>query len=277
MERLVFGKAHKNKLSKDATIPLFYRTSQVRVLAFQYLLFLVQVSLRYKKEVNNILKYILAIVLMSWHRLVSYEGKLNTQPRYRYRYLKLILVSLHPWIKELKIYLLKKLACFSFFFFFFNVLLPHKQGLMRQLVLVPGTDATHHICPSSKPQLAALSVPLILLDLPVTEREGDGHLSTHSNLQMYFFLTRSQRTIPTSSVLPFSFCFSFSHFPPDQIAKRQKQGEGWKWARSGRVRRSSKVSCGSIRRGDAFTSATARRGLPFFRVRTRIRTPFNGH
>ncbi|XP_075873845.1 thrombospondin-type laminin G domain and EAR repeat-containing protein [Nelusetta ayraudi] len=55
------------------------------------------------------------------------------------------------------------------------------SGLMRQLVLVPCADATHHICPSSKPQLAALSVPLILLDLPVTEREGDGHLSTHNH------------------------------------------------------------------------------------------------
>lgn len=147
---------------------------------------------------------------------------------------------------------------------------------MRQLVLVPGADATHHICPSSKPQLAALSVPLILLDLPVTEKEGDGHLSTHSNLQMYFFLTRSQRTTPTLSVLPFFF-FSFSHFLCDQIINRQKKGEGWKSARSGRVRRSSKMSCGSIRRGEAFTFVTAQRGSLFFRVRMQIRTSFQCH
>ncbi|XP_044231368.1 thrombospondin-type laminin G domain and EAR repeat-containing protein-like isoform X1 [Thunnus albacares] len=45
------------------------------------------------------------------------------------------------------------------------------SGLLRQLVLVPGSDATHQICPSSYPQLAALSVPPFLLDLPVIERE----------------------------------------------------------------------------------------------------------
>uniref|UniRef100_A0A3Q4I623 Thrombospondin-type laminin G domain and EAR repeats a n=1 Tax=Neolamprologus brichardi TaxID=32507 RepID=A0A3Q4I623_NEOBR len=43
------------------------------------------------------------------------------------------------------------------------------SGLMRQLVLVPGSDATHQICPSSDPQLAALSVPPLFLDLPATE------------------------------------------------------------------------------------------------------------
>lgn len=112
-------------------------------------------------------------------------------------------------------------------FFFFNVSLPHKQGLIRQLVLVPGADATHHICPSSKPQLAALSVPLILLDLPVTEREGDGHLSTHSNLQMYFFLTRSQRTTPTLSVLPFFFFFilPFPLWPDHKPSKKGRRVE----------------------------------------------------
>ncbi|XP_061650628.1 thrombospondin-type laminin G domain and EAR repeat-containing protein-like [Phyllopteryx taeniolatus] len=36
-------------------------------------------------------------------------------------------------------------------------------GLLRQLVLVPGSDATHQICPSTHPQLAALSVPPLLL------------------------------------------------------------------------------------------------------------------
>uniref|UniRef100_A0A672HUZ5 Thrombospondin-type laminin G domain and EAR repeats a n=1 Tax=Salarias fasciatus TaxID=181472 RepID=A0A672HUZ5_SALFA len=48
-------------------------------------------------------------------------------------------------------------------------------GLLRQLVLVPGSDATHHICPSSDPQLAALSVPPLLLDLHVPGREGGRH------------------------------------------------------------------------------------------------------
>ncbi|TNM95279.1 hypothetical protein fugu_016362 [Takifugu bimaculatus] len=38
------------------------------------------------------------------------------------------------------------------------------SGLLRQLVLVPGSDATQRICPSLMPQLAALSVPSLLLD-----------------------------------------------------------------------------------------------------------------
>lgn len=114
---------------------------------------------------------------------------------YQYRYLEPISVSAHLWNQN----------CFQKKLAFFYLSLLNKQGLMRQLVLVPGADATHHICPSSKPQLAALSVPLILLDLPVTGREGDSHPSTHSNLQMYFFLTRSQHTTTTLSVLPFSF------------------------------------------------------------------------
>ncbi|CAN9502415.1 unnamed protein product [Ophioblennius macclurei] len=49
------------------------------------------------------------------------------------------------------------------------------SGLLRQLVLVPGSDATHHICPSDDPQLAVLSVPPLLLDLHVIGREGGGH------------------------------------------------------------------------------------------------------
>uniref|UniRef100_A0A3B4GEG3 Thrombospondin-type laminin G domain and EAR repeat-containing protein-like n=1 Tax=Pundamilia nyererei TaxID=303518 RepID=A0A3B4GEG3_9CICH len=46
------------------------------------------------------------------------------------------------------------------------------SGLLRQLVLVPGSDATHQICPSSDPQLAALSVPPLFLDLPATGTEA---------------------------------------------------------------------------------------------------------
>ncbi|KAJ8410108.1 hypothetical protein AAFF_G00211490 [Aldrovandia affinis] len=41
------------------------------------------------------------------------------------------------------------------------------SGLMRQLVLLPGSDATSRICPSSNPSLAVLSVPQALLQLPI--------------------------------------------------------------------------------------------------------------
>ncbi|XP_053191834.1 thrombospondin-type laminin G domain and EAR repeat-containing protein-like [Scomber japonicus] len=53
------------------------------------------------------------------------------------------------------------------------------SGLMRQLVLVPGSDASHQICPSSYPQLAALSVPPFLLDLPVVASETNSHLTSY--------------------------------------------------------------------------------------------------
>ncbi|XP_026161813.1 thrombospondin-type laminin G domain and EAR repeat-containing protein-like isoform X2 [Mastacembelus armatus] len=53
------------------------------------------------------------------------------------------------------------------------------SGLLRQLVLVPGSDATLQICPSSDPQLAALSVPPLLLDLPVIGKEEDSHLTPY--------------------------------------------------------------------------------------------------
>uniref|UniRef100_A0A3P8PIZ1 Thrombospondin-like N-terminal domain-containing protein n=1 Tax=Astatotilapia calliptera TaxID=8154 RepID=A0A3P8PIZ1_ASTCA len=53
------------------------------------------------------------------------------------------------------------------------------SGLLRQLVLVPGSDATHQICPSSDPQLAALSVPPLFLDLPATGAEDDRHGNTY--------------------------------------------------------------------------------------------------
>uniref|UniRef100_A0A3B5BIQ6 Thrombospondin-type laminin G domain and EAR repeat-containing protein-like n=1 Tax=Stegastes partitus TaxID=144197 RepID=A0A3B5BIQ6_9TELE len=56
------------------------------------------------------------------------------------------------------------------------------SGLLRQLVLVPGSDATHQICPSSDPQLAALSVPPLLFDLPVVRREGDRHVTSYGQL-----------------------------------------------------------------------------------------------
>lgn len=58
---------------------------------------------------------------------------------------------------------------------------------MRQLVLVPGLDATHHICPSPKPQLAALSVPPLLLDLHNIGSEDDYPAASYSNFQMYYY------------------------------------------------------------------------------------------
>ncbi|KAK5857618.1 hypothetical protein PBY51_010850 [Eleginops maclovinus] len=53
------------------------------------------------------------------------------------------------------------------------------SGLLRQLVLVPGLDATHYICPSSNPQLAVLSVPPLLSDLSVIGTEGDNHVTSY--------------------------------------------------------------------------------------------------
>ncbi|CAB1346874.1 unnamed protein product [Coregonus sp. 'balchen'] len=42
------------------------------------------------------------------------------------------------------------------------------SGLLRQLVLLPGSDATSRVCPSSDPILAVLSVPQALLTMPIT-------------------------------------------------------------------------------------------------------------
>ncbi|XP_073702464.1 thrombospondin-type laminin G domain and EAR repeat-containing protein [Garra rufa] len=47
------------------------------------------------------------------------------------------------------------------------------SGLLRQLVLLPGSDATSQICPSSEPQLSALSVPQALLHLPIKPSSTD--------------------------------------------------------------------------------------------------------
>ncbi|XP_041827115.1 thrombospondin-type laminin G domain and EAR repeat-containing protein-like [Melanotaenia boesemani] len=55
------------------------------------------------------------------------------------------------------------------------------SGLLRQLVLVPGSDATHQICPSAYPQLATLSVPPLLLDLPIRPRKDDRQMISYEN------------------------------------------------------------------------------------------------
>uniref|UniRef100_A0A3P8UVC2 Thrombospondin type laminin G domain and EAR repeats n=1 Tax=Cynoglossus semilaevis TaxID=244447 RepID=A0A3P8UVC2_CYNSE len=47
------------------------------------------------------------------------------------------------------------------------------SGLIRQVVLVPGLDATDQVCPSPDSHLAALSVPPLLLDLPIKRRQGE--------------------------------------------------------------------------------------------------------
>uniref|UniRef100_A0A8B9HJF7 Thrombospondin-type laminin G domain and EAR repeats b n=1 Tax=Astyanax mexicanus TaxID=7994 RepID=A0A8B9HJF7_ASTMX len=41
------------------------------------------------------------------------------------------------------------------------------SGLIRQLVLLPGSDASSRVCPSSQPRLSILSIPEVLLHLPV--------------------------------------------------------------------------------------------------------------
>ncbi|XP_041669137.1 thrombospondin-type laminin G domain and EAR repeat-containing protein-like [Cheilinus undulatus] len=53
------------------------------------------------------------------------------------------------------------------------------SGLLRQLVLVPGSDATHYVCPSSDPKLAVLSVPPLLSDLPVIDRNSDNRVTSY--------------------------------------------------------------------------------------------------
>ncbi|XP_031414884.1 thrombospondin-type laminin G domain and EAR repeat-containing protein isoform X3 [Clupea harengus] len=47
------------------------------------------------------------------------------------------------------------------------------SGLLRQLVLIPGSDATPRICPSSNPRLAELAVPAVLGQLPVVPPGND--------------------------------------------------------------------------------------------------------
>ncbi|XP_028925382.2 thrombospondin-type laminin G domain and EAR repeat-containing protein [Ornithorhynchus anatinus] len=46
-------------------------------------------------------------------------------------------------------------------------------GLLRQLVLLPGSDATSIMCPSMNPKLAVLSIPAILQDLPRKQEDNE--------------------------------------------------------------------------------------------------------
>jgi hypothetical protein len=47
------------------------------------------------------------------------------------------------------------------------------QGLMRQLVMLPGSDATPRLCPSRNAQLAELSIPRALQGLPRKSDDND--------------------------------------------------------------------------------------------------------
>uniref|UniRef100_A0A4W4DMN7 Thrombospondin-like N-terminal domain-containing protein n=1 Tax=Electrophorus electricus TaxID=8005 RepID=A0A4W4DMN7_ELEEL len=50
------------------------------------------------------------------------------------------------------------------------------SGLLRQLSLLPGSDATLRVCPAAKPSLAELAVPPVLLDFPIKHVD---HLSPY--------------------------------------------------------------------------------------------------
>ncbi|XP_012586651.1 PREDICTED: thrombospondin-type laminin G domain and EAR repeat-containing protein [Condylura cristata] len=52
-------------------------------------------------------------------------------------------------------------------------------GLLRQLVLLPGSDATPRLCPCTGAQLAALSIPPILRGLPGKPEENEVLKHTH--------------------------------------------------------------------------------------------------
>ncbi|KAM4626139.1 thrombospondin-type laminin G domain and EAR repeat-containing protein [Discoglossus pictus] len=50
------------------------------------------------------------------------------------------------------------------------------SGLLRQLVLLPGSDATARICPNARPRLAELSIPEVLKELPIKTDDQGMHL-----------------------------------------------------------------------------------------------------
>ncbi|XP_056391812.1 thrombospondin-type laminin G domain and EAR repeat-containing protein isoform X1 [Hyla sarda] len=47
------------------------------------------------------------------------------------------------------------------------------SGLLRQLVLLPGSDATATICPNARPRLSELSIPEVLKELPLRTEGSD--------------------------------------------------------------------------------------------------------
>lgn len=47
------------------------------------------------------------------------------------------------------------------------------QGLLRQLVLLPGADATPRICPAVNFEAATLSIPAVLQDVPVKSASNE--------------------------------------------------------------------------------------------------------
>ncbi|KAL2088154.1 hypothetical protein ACEWY4_016982 [Coilia grayii] len=55
------------------------------------------------------------------------------------------------------------------------------SGLLRQLVLLPGSDATPRICPSSNPRLAELAVPAVLGSLPVANHGNEAITPPHES------------------------------------------------------------------------------------------------
>lgn len=130
------------------------------------------------------------------------------------------------------------------------LLWPHIQGLLRQLVLVPGSDATHQICPSSDPQLAALSVPPLFLDLPATGAEDDRHGNTYGNLHMHVFLLSINKDIACLLASLIAFWFL--------ICQKLKLECLWAWR--SHARSSYRASCGLIPSKRASTSVTVQFG-----------------
>lgn len=73
------------------------------------------------------------------------------------------------------------------------ILLCSHQGLLRQLVLLPGSDATVRLCANSDPNLAELSIPHVLKAKPVHPNNhghaysyGKGTEETHGVLMINF-------------------------------------------------------------------------------------------
>lgn len=133
-------------------------------------------------------------------------------------------------------------------------ILPCEQGLLRQLVLVPGSDATQRICPSLMPQLAALSVPPLLLDESHRGSVEEDHGIYQSNL----IKNRPAILIPL-------FIWPSSHicvFLINSQHERSKCQSGC----SDRAQSRWKASCGLIHSGRASTFVTGQCGSQCLKV-----------